>query len=217
MALTRCPGELGLTAGLDDLAVGGHVTESGLGSLRFRPQLAVVLQNLDCRGLGHFRVQCLQRRGGGGREVLIFIITDVPGITGVAGKLVKAGGLLAFHRQRVGLGAVLDEAGSQRETESEQCCQTSPFSSLPYVLTPTSWSLFPVSPIPPPKPKDHVKSLWAAHCWEAEPEPVRRQGTEATVPADGWRGARIPSSEGQRGGEVYNSSSSACPHPRENW
>lgn len=126
-ALTRRPGELGLAAGLDDLAVGGHVTERSLGPLRLRPQLAVVLQNLGCRGLGHFRVQSLQR-GRRGREVLIFVITDVPGVTGIAGKLVKAGGLLAFHRQRVGLGAVLDETGSQRETVSELCCHTSPFS-----------------------------------------------------------------------------------------
>lgn len=152
-ALTRCPGQLGLTTGLDDLAVGGHVTESGRGPLGFCPQLAVVLQNLGGCGLGHFRVQSLQRRRGR-REVLIFIITNVPGITGVAGKLMKAGGLLAFHRQCVGLGAVLDEAGSQRETVSKQCCQTSPFSFLPYVLTPISQSLFPVSLFLLPDPRN---------------------------------------------------------------
>lgn len=64
MALTRCPGELGLTARLDYLAVGGHVTESRLGPLRFCPQLAVVLQYLCCRGLGHSRVQSLERGRG---------------------------------------------------------------------------------------------------------------------------------------------------------
>lgn len=120
-ALTSCPGELGLAAGLDDLAVGGHIAERRRGPLGLRPQLAVVLQDLGGRGLGHFRVQSLQRGGGGG-EILVFIITDVPGIAGVTGELVEAGGLLAFRRQRVGLGAVLDEAGSQRETASEQCC-----------------------------------------------------------------------------------------------
>lgn len=117
-ALTRHPGELGLAAGLVDLAVGGHLTESRLSPLRFHPHLAVVLQDLCSCGLGHFRVQSLQR-GRRGSEVFIFIITNVPGITGVAGKLMKAGGLLTFHRQRTGFGAVLDEAGSQRETMSE--------------------------------------------------------------------------------------------------
>lgn len=112
-ALTRGPGELGLAAGLDDLAVGGQLTQGSLAPLRLHPQLAVVLQNLRCRGLGHFRVQSLQRGGGGG-EVLIFVIADVPGVAGAASKLVEARGLLAFHGQPAGLGAVLDEAVSQR-------------------------------------------------------------------------------------------------------
>lgn len=167
MALTRGPGELGLAAGLDDLAVGGQVTEGRLAPLGLHPQLAVVLQNLRCRGLGHFRVQSLQRgRGGGGGEVLVFVIPDVPGITGTAGKLVEAGGLLAFHGQPTGLGAVLDEAASQRGTGSEPCCWMSSSSFLsprPHSNQPIPLSSFPV---PPPRPKEYVKSLWAAHCQE---------------------------------------------------
>lgn len=197
MALTRGPGELCLTAGLDDLAVGGQVPEGGLAPLGLHPQLAVVLQDLSCRGLGHFRVQSLQRGRGGG-EVLVFIIPDVPGIAGAAGKLVEAGGLLAFHGQPTGLGAVLDEAVSQRNRIRALLLDEFiffPFSPNPHSNQPIPFSSFPV---PPPRPQEYVKSLWAARCQEWLSQAAVTAVSEATVAAHSWRGASLPGWEGQR-------------------
>lgn len=121
--------------------------------------------------------------------------------------LLFMGSPLALERSLMKLGA--------RGTGSEPCCWMSSFSFLsphPHSNQTIPFSCFPV---PPPRPKEYVKSLWAAHCQEWLSQAAVTAVSEATVAAHTWRGASLPGSEGQWE-DRYNSSSSAFPHPTQN-